>query len=68
MAILTAIDRDPGCKGVVETAYDLATSMEMELVLLHVVPEDGDEGKARAEIDRVARGRGPPHHAGTGAP
>jgi nucleotide-binding universal stress UspA family protein len=53
MVILTAIDRDPGCKGVVETAYDLATSMEMELVLLHVVPEDGNEDKARAEIEDI---------------
>jgi nucleotide-binding universal stress UspA family protein len=51
MAILTAIDRDPGCKGVVETAYELATNMDMELVILHVVPEDGDEEAARTEIE-----------------
>ena len=55
MVILTAIDRDPGCKGVVETANDLATSMDMELVVLHVVPEDGDEEAARAEITEMVR-------------
>jgi nucleotide-binding universal stress UspA family protein len=53
MVILTAIDRDPGCKGVVETAYDLSTSMDMELVILHVVPEDGNEEKARQEIEEI---------------
>jgi nucleotide-binding universal stress UspA family protein len=53
MAILTAIDRDPGCKGVVETAYDLATSMDKELVILHVVPEDGDEEAAREEVEGI---------------
>ncbi|WP_251341950.1 universal stress protein [Haloplanus halophilus] len=55
MVILTAIDRDPGCKGVVETAYDLATSMDEELVILHVVPEDGDEEGARAEVTEIVR-------------
>lgn len=53
MVILTAIDRDPGCKGVVETAYELSTSMEMDLVILHVVPEDGNEEKAREEIEDI---------------
>jgi nucleotide-binding universal stress UspA family protein len=53
MVILTAIDRDPGCKGVVETAYELATSMEMELVILHVVPEDGNEEKAREQVEDI---------------
>lgn len=53
MVILTAIDRDPGCKGVVETAYDLASKMEMELVVLHVVPEDGDAAAARAEVTEI---------------
>jgi len=53
MVILTAIDRDPGCKGVVETAYDLATNMDMELVILHVVPEDGNEEAAREEIEDI---------------
>jgi len=53
MTILTAIDRDPGCKGVVETAHELATSMGMELVILHVVPEDEDEDAARAEIEDI---------------
>ncbi|AZH24026.1 universal stress protein [Haloplanus aerogenes] len=53
MVILTAIDRDPGCKGVVETAYDLATKMDMKLVILHVVPEDEDEEAARREIEDI---------------
>jgi nucleotide-binding universal stress UspA family protein len=53
MVILTAIDRDPGCSGVVETAYDLATSMDMKLVILHVVPEDEDEAAAREEIEDI---------------
>jgi len=53
MVILTAIDRDPGCKGVVETAYDLATSMDMELVILHVVPEDEGEEAARSEVEDI---------------
>jgi nucleotide-binding universal stress UspA family protein len=53
MAILTAIDRDPGCKGVVETAYDLAGSMEMDLVIIHVAPEDSDEEAARTEIEEI---------------
>jgi len=53
MVILTAIDRDPGCKGVVETAHDLATNMDMELVILHVVPEDSDENAAREEITDI---------------
>jgi nucleotide-binding universal stress UspA family protein len=53
MVILTAIDRDPGCKGVVETAYDLATNMDMELVILHVMPEDEDQGAARGEIEEI---------------
>lgn len=53
MAILTAIDRDPGCKGVVETAYDLSTSMDLPLVILHVVPEDSDEDAAREEITEI---------------
>jgi len=53
MVILTAIDRDPGCKGVVETAYDLSTSMDMQLVILHVVPEDSDEEAAREEISEI---------------
>ncbi|WP_338740476.1 universal stress protein [Haloplanus salilacus] len=53
MVILTAIDRDPGCKGVVETAYDLSTSMDMQLVILHVVPEDSDEDAAREEISEI---------------
>jgi nucleotide-binding universal stress UspA family protein len=55
MVILAAIDRDPGCKGVVETADDLATSMDMELVILHVVPEDGDEEGAREEVTEIVR-------------
>ncbi|MFD1633313.1 universal stress protein [Haloplanus ruber] len=55
MVILAAIDRDPGCKGVVETAHDLATSMDMELVILHVVPEDGDEEGAREEVSDIVR-------------
>ncbi|WP_299331260.1 universal stress protein [Haloplanus sp.] len=53
MVILTAIDRDPGCKRVVETAHDLATNMDMELVILHVVPEDSDEDAAREEITDI---------------
>jgi nucleotide-binding universal stress UspA family protein len=53
MVILTAIDRDPGCKGVVETAYELATSMDMELVIIHVVPEDGNEEVAREEVEKI---------------
>jgi nucleotide-binding universal stress UspA family protein len=53
MVILTAIDRDPGCKGVVETAYDLASNMGMELVIIHVVPEESDEEAARAEIEEI---------------
>jgi nucleotide-binding universal stress UspA family protein len=55
MAILTAIDRDPGCKRVIETANDLATSMGKELVILHVVPEETDEEAARAEIEDIVR-------------
>ncbi|GAB3314361.1 universal stress protein [Haloplanus rallus] len=55
MVILAAIDRDPGCKGVVETADDLATSMDMELVILHVVPEEGDEEGAREEVTEIVR-------------
>lgn len=55
MVILAAIDRDPGCKGVVETAHDLATSMDMELVILHVVPEDGNEEGAREEVTDIVR-------------
>jgi nucleotide-binding universal stress UspA family protein len=55
MVILTAIDRDPGCKGVVETAHDLATNMNMEMVVLHVVPEDGNEEAAREEIAEMVR-------------
>jgi nucleotide-binding universal stress UspA family protein len=51
MVILTAIDRDPGCKGVIETAHELAASMDMELVVLHVVPEDGNEEAAREQIE-----------------
>ena len=53
MVILTAIDRDPGCKGVVETAYDLSTSMDKQLVILHVVPEDSDEDAVREEITEI---------------
>jgi nucleotide-binding universal stress UspA family protein len=53
MVILTAIDRDPGCKGVVETAHELATSMDMELVIIHVVPEDGNEEKAREQVEDI---------------
>jgi len=53
MVILTAIDRDPGCRGVIETANELATSMDMELVILHVVPEDGDEEAAREQIEEM---------------
>jgi nucleotide-binding universal stress UspA family protein len=53
MVILTAIDRDPGCKGVVETAYDLSTAMDMQLVIIHVVPEDSDEDAAREEITEI---------------
>jgi nucleotide-binding universal stress UspA family protein len=53
MVILTAIDRDPGCKGVVETAYDLSTSMDIPLVIIHVVPEDSDEEAAREEITEI---------------
>ncbi|GAB6861040.1 universal stress protein [Haloplanus litoreus] len=55
MVILTAIDRDPGCKGVVETAHDLATGMDMEMVVLHVIPEDGNEEAAREEISEMVR-------------
>jgi nucleotide-binding universal stress UspA family protein len=53
MVILTAIDRDPGCKGVVETAYDMSTKMGIELVIIHVVPEDSDEAAARKEIEDI---------------
>jgi nucleotide-binding universal stress UspA family protein len=53
MAILTAIDRDPGCKGVVETAHELAMGLDMRLVIIHVVPEDSDGEAARAEIEEI---------------
>lgn len=53
MVILTAIDRDPGCRGVIETANELATKMDMDLVILHVVPEDGDEEAAREQIEEM---------------
>lgn len=55
MAILTAIDRDPGCKGVIETAHELATSLDLDLVILHVVPEDSDDEAAREEIEEIVR-------------
>jgi hypothetical protein len=35
MTILTAIDADPGCKEVIETAHELATGLDMELVITH---------------------------------
>jgi len=53
MVILTAIDRDPGCKGVVETAHDLSSGLGKELIILHVVPEDSDEERARGEIEDI---------------
>ncbi|ESS10892.1 MAG: universal stress protein family [uncultured archaeon A07HR60] len=53
MTILTAIDRDPGCKGVVETAHDLATGLDKDLVVIHVVPDSSDEEATRAEIEEI---------------
>ncbi len=53
MTILTAIDRDPGCKGVVETAHDLATGLDNDLVVIHVVPDSSDEEATRAEIEEI---------------
>lgn len=53
MTVLTAIDRDPGCKGVVETADELATGLDMELVIIHVVPQESGEESARAEVEEI---------------
>lgn len=53
MTILTAIDRDPGCKGVVETAYELATGLDMQLVIIHVVPQESGKQAATAEVEGI---------------
>lgn len=55
MTILTAIDRDPGCKGVIETAHELATGLDIELVIIHVVPEESGEEEATAEIQEIVQ-------------
>lgn len=55
MTILTAIDADPGCKEVIETAHELATGLDMELVITHVVPEESGKEEATAEIQEIVQ-------------
>ncbi|PSQ23858.1 universal stress protein [Halobacteriales archaeon QS_8_65_32] len=53
MTILTAIDKDPGCEGVVSTAQELATGLGRELIVLHVVPESENVANAREGVERI---------------
>ncbi len=53
MTILTAIDRDPGCRGVVETATELATSLDEQLVIIHVVSQESAGESAKAEVKEI---------------
>jgi len=53
MDILATIDNEPGCKQVVETAEDLAAGLEHDLVVLHVISGEGDEGEVRAEVEAI---------------
>jgi nucleotide-binding universal stress UspA family protein len=59
MSILAAIDREPGVGKVIETAEELATALDEELVLLHVVSEGDNVDKSRNDIEnRVREARG----------
>ncbi|MFB6081042.1 MAG: universal stress protein [Haloferacaceae archaeon] len=53
MSILAAIDRDPGIEKVIETADELATGLDEELIFLHVVSEGNQVDKARSEVEGI---------------
>lgn len=53
MAILTAIDSDPGCEEVVTTAHELSTGLDLPMVVLHVLAEGDNAEQARAEVSEV---------------
>lgn len=53
MPILAAVDKDPGIANVIETAAEVATALDQELIVLHVVPESEDVDKARAQVEEI---------------
>gem|GEM_PF-6795487 len=52
MTILTAIDADPGCKEVIETAHELATGLDMELVIIPCRPGRKRQGGSNSGNSR----------------
>lgn len=59
MSILAAIDRERGVENVIETANELATELDEDLVILHVVSEGDNLDKVRDEIEnRVSEAMG----------
>jgi nucleotide-binding universal stress UspA family protein len=53
MVILAAVDGEPGSDRVVAAANDLATGLGEELVVLHVVPVEGEAAAARSELSAL---------------
>lgn len=51
MSILAAIDRDPGIERVIETAEDLASGLDEDLIFLHVTSEGDNVDRARSEVE-----------------
>lgn len=59
MSILAAIDREPALGQVIDTAEELATALDEDLVLLHVVSEGDNVSKVRDDIEsRVSEAMG----------
>ncbi len=53
MTILAAIDDTMASAPIIETAEELATGLEQELLLLHVMPEENDETETRDALEEV---------------
>jgi nucleotide-binding universal stress UspA family protein len=55
MTILAAVDGEPGSERVVAAADDLATGLDQDLVVLHVVPVEDDETVARERLHALVQ-------------
>ncbi len=53
MTILAAIDDTMASAPIIETAEELATGLDQELLLLHVMPEENDEETTREAVEEV---------------
>lgn len=55
MPVLAAVDKDPGIEAVIATADELATALDQELIILHVVPESERVENARSQVEQYVR-------------